>query len=150
MPLYNYAAQKVATCLTPFNAKLTAEATGTGVAVGGYADVTMVWLQGVSLDTLSGTTYWVITFEESDTLGSGYTTIAAAGIDSATATITVDAGAEDPTLIVRRYRGTKAYVRMIGTKTGTHTNGTPLAALVLLGGAIHAPIDKETELGTAA
>ncbi len=149
MPLYNYAAQKVATCLTPFKASLTAEATGTGVAVGGYADVTMVWLQGVSLDTLSGTTYWTITFEHCDD-NATWVTIPAADIDSATATITVDAPAEDPTLIVRRYKGSKAYVRMLGTKTGTHTNGTPLAALVLLGGAIHAPITKETELGTAA
>lgn len=149
MPLYNISGAKVATCLTPFLAHTTAEATGTGVAVGGYADVTMIWAQGVSLDTLGGTLYWTITFEECDD-NSTWTLIAAADIEAATATVTIDASAEDPTLLVRRYRGTKAYVRMLGTKTGTHTNGTPVAALVHLGGAIHTPQTKETELGTAA
>jgi hypothetical protein len=148
MAMNNISAAKVATCLAPVVKAATTS--GTGVAVGGYSDVTMIWMQGICADVLSGSLYWTITFEESDTSGSGYTLIAAGDIDSATATVLIDAAAEDPTLIVRRYKGSKAYVRMTATATGSHSSGTPIAAVVHLGGYIHAPVTKETELGTAS
>ncbi len=144
--LINYA--KVTPSLVAAVCKTTANGTGTGVSVDGYDDVLMVWHQGVSLDTLSGSVYWTITFEESDTVGSGYTTIADADLMGSDGTITIDAAAEDPTLIVRQYIGSKKYVRMLATQTGTHTNGTPLAGDVILGRGRMRPVTQETELGT--
>jgi len=141
--------QHVINTLVPFNAKTTAEATGLAVAVDGYSEVLMVWNQGVSLDTLSGSTYWTVTFQEcAVTTAGSFTLIGAANIEGGGATVLIDAPAEDPTLLVRRYKGKLAYVRMIATQTGTHTNGTPVSAFVVLSGAIHIPVDVETELGT--
>jgi hypothetical protein len=148
MPMHRLTDTKVCTSLAPILAHVTADATGTGIPVGGYEEVLMVWQQGVCLDTLSGALYWSLTFEESDTLATGYTTIATADLEGGVGTHLIDAAAEDPTIISRRYKGSKAYVRMLGTKTGTHTNGTPLAALVICGKAIHTPVTQETELGT--
>jgi hypothetical protein len=151
MPLFNISGAKIATCLVPAVCKTTANATGTGVAVGAYRDITMIWMQGISLDTLSGSVYWTVTFEESDD-NTTFTTIAASDLDNVKAynTHLIDAAAEDPTMLVRRYKGSKAYVRMLGTQTGTHTNGTPLAAIVVLADPLHAPVTQETETGTAS
>lgn len=144
--LVNYA--KVHQCLVPAVCKTTANATGTGVAVGGYDDVLMVWEQGISADTLAAELKWTITFEESALLGSGYTTIADADLIGGYGSHTIDAAAEDPTTLVRQYIGSKAYVRMIATNTGTHTDGTPLSAVILLGSPRQAPVTQTTELGT--
>ena len=140
----------VHTCLIPAVCKTTADATGTGVAVGSYESALMIWQQGISGDTLSGSTYWTITFEESAALASGYSTIADADFVSGKGTVTIDAAAEDPTQLVREYKGSKAYVRMIGTQTGTHTNGTPLAAIIVLNRPRKQPVTQVTELGTAS
>lgn len=145
--LVNYA--KVHQCLVPILANTTAEATGIGVAVGAYDDVLMIWEQGISGDTLATTTLlWTITFEESAVLGSGYTTIVDADLIGGYGSHLIDAAAEDPTTLVRQYIGSKAYVRMIATQTGTHTNGTPLSAVILLGSPRKAPVTQPTELGT--
>lgn len=144
--LVHYA--KVHQCLVPAVCKTTANATGTGVAVGAYDDVLMIWEQGISGDTLGESLLWTITFEESDALATGYTTIEDADLIGGYGSHTIDAAAEDPTTLVRQYIGSKAYVRMIGTITGTHSNGTPLAAVVLLGSPRKAPVTQTTELGT--
>jgi hypothetical protein len=144
--LVNYA--KVHQCLVPIMGNTTAEATGIGVAVGAYDDVLMIWEQGISGDTLSGSLYWIVTFEESASLATGYTTIADADLIGGYGSHTIDAAAEDPTTLVRQYIGSKAYVRMIATQTGTHTNGTPLSAVILLGSPRKAPVTQPTELGT--
>ena len=150
MPVSSYVGHHVINSLVPILAHTTADATGLAVAVGGYQDVQMVWNQGVALDTLGGALYWTITFEEcAVTTAGSFTLIAAGDIEGGGATVLIDAAAEDPTLLVRRYKGKLAYVRMIATKTGTHTNGTPLCAFVVLSGAVHVPVTVETELGTA-
>jgi hypothetical protein len=146
----SYYGMKIAPTLVPFLAHTTAEGTGVGVDRQGFGDVLMIAQQGISLDTLAVGLKWVITFEESDVLGSGYTTIAVADIEGGYATWTIDAAAEDPTTIVRRYFGSKRYVRILWTQTGTHTNGTPLAGVVVLGNPNHIPVTQPTETGTGA
>lgn len=140
---------KFAVTLAPILANDTPEGTGVGVDRYGYGDVLMVALQGISGDTLSGSLKWTITFEESDDNAS-FSTIAAADIEGGYATWTIDAAAEDPTNIVRLYRGTKRYVRIKWTATGTHTNGTPLAGFVILGRPNKIPVTQPSELGSGA
>jgi hypothetical protein len=138
---------KVHQDIVPILGNNTTEGTGTGVSVYGYDDVLMIWQQGVSGDTLSGSILWTITFEESND-NSSYTTIVDADLQGGYGSHTIDAAAEDPTTLVRQYTGTKRYVRMKGTTTGTHTNGTPIAAVVLLGRSRKQPVTQPTELGT--
>ena len=50
-----------------------------------------------------------------------------------------DANAETPQVTVVGYTGGKRYVRVVADFTGTHSNGTPIAASVIKGHPIHAP-----------
>lgn len=143
------ARSKFAVTLAPILANNTSEGTGVGVDRYGYGDVLMVAMQGISGDTLSGSLKWTITFEESDN-NSDWNTIAAADIEGGYATWTIDAAAEDPTNIVRMYKGSKRYVRILWTATGTHTNGTPLAGFVILGHPNYIPVTQPSELGTGS
>lgn len=133
--------------IVPILANNTGEGTGVGVDCRGYHKVLMVAQQGISADTLSGSVYWTLTFEESDD-NSSFTTIATADLLGGTGTHTIDAAAEDPTLVVREYVGGKRYVRILWTATGTHTNGTPIAGFIALGHPLMAPVTQVTELGT--
>lgn len=108
---------------------VTSTATGTGVDLREHNAATVLFIFGESNDTLSGSVYVTPTLEESDTLGSGYTTVAAADM-SGTLSV-VDAAAEDSTVQVVGYMGTKRYVRAVFTLTGTHTNGIPVSAYVV-------------------
>lgn len=138
---------KVVSTIVPIMANNTSEGTGVGVDCRGYKQVLMVADWGISGDTLSGSVYWTLTFEDSDD-NSSFTLIASTYLLGGTGTHTIDAAAEDPTLVVREYTGGKRYVRILGTATGTHTNGTPVAAFVILGSPHSAPITQVTELGT--
>lgn len=138
---------KIVSTLVPINANNTSEGTGVGVDCRGYEKVLMVAEQGISGDTLSGSVYWVLTFEESDD-DSTYTQIPDADLNGGTGEHTINAGAEDPTLIVREYVGGHRYVRILWTQTGTHTNGTPISGFVALGNPLKAPVTQVTELGT--
>lgn len=53
--------------------------------------------------------------------------------------ITVDADGEDGKVYAVGYVGEKRYAVLVPKKTGTHTNGTPLAILVVKGGAHKRP-----------
>jgi hypothetical protein len=59
----------------------------------------------------------------------------------------IDDAAEDPTTIIRGYIGTKRYLRILWTQTGTHTNGTPIAGVIILGNPNYVPVTQPTELG---
>jgi len=140
---------KVVPTLVPFLAHTTAEGTGVAVDTSGFSDIMMVANQGISLDTLSGSLYWTVTFQEcAVTTAGSFTLIAAADLKGGLATVLIDAGAEDPTTIVRHYIGKLRYVRILWTQTGTHTNGTPLCGLVILSQSVQLPQTQTTELGT--
>ncbi len=123
-----------------------AAADGTGVDLKGYESATVIVDVGAEGDTLSGSVYFELSLEHSDDnitftdcaqadIVDG--TIAAGGIflklDGTAGGDPVTAG-----LIYRvGYVGGKRYVRVVIAKTGTHTNGTPIGAMVVRGDARH-------------
>lgn len=144
-----YDGLKVVQSLAPVKCTATSHATGIGVDRSGYGEALMVIHVGIGLTALSGSIYWTFTFEESDTLGSGYTTIADADLEGGTTdkgVVVIDDPTEDEQTITRAYRGSKKYVRMLGTLTGTNTNGTPIGMFVILAQPNHVPVTQATEV----
>ena len=81
---------------------------------------------GESGDTLSGTVKWDCKLTECDTEGGSYTDVAAADIIGASSNAfgLVDAAADDDEIYTLGYKGTKQFIKVVVTGTGTHTNGT--------------------------
>ena len=131
---------KTVNSLLPIAAKTTADGTGLGVAVSGYNSVEMVLTLGVPLTALSGSIYWVISFQECATNTPGsFTDIAAANLIGGVPSVIVNADGEASRSVSRAYIGGLPYVRILATGTGTNTNGTPMSGIVILGKPIHAP-----------
>ena len=122
------------------NAVKTAGANGTGVDLKGFEEATAIVDVGAEGDTLSGSVYFEISLEHSDD-NSTYTdcvqadiingTIASGGIwlklDGTTG------GDPDTTGGNWQigYVGGKRYVRLVLAKNGTHSNGTPIAGVIV-------------------
>jgi hypothetical protein len=137
---------EISTAISLKAAVTTANTTGTGVDLSGYNSAVMIVDVGAEGDTLSGSVYFEIAIQQSDD-DSTYTactqadivdgTIAASGIfykiDGTTG------GDPDTTGAIYRvgYVGGKRYIRAVLTKTGTHSNGTPIGAMVVRGRARH-------------
>jgi polyisoprenoid-binding protein YceI len=139
---------KVVQTLVPILGNNTAEGTGEAVDRWGHLDAVMVAQCGISGDTLSGSIYWTISFQDCATTTAGeFANIAAADLEGGVNDHVINAGAEDPTTIIRGYRGTKRYLRILFTQTGTHTNGTPIAGVVILGRPVRIPVTQVAELG---
>ena len=126
------------------NAVKTAAVNGTGVDLQGYESATVLVDVGAEGDTLSGSVYFEVSLEHSDD-NSTYSdcaqadiidgTIAAGGIflklDGTTGGDPDTAGG----IFRIGYVGGKRYVRVVLAKTGTHSNGTPLGAMIVRGHA---------------
>lgn len=139
---------KVVQTLVPILGNTTAEGTGVAVDRQGFGDALMVAEVGISGDTLSGSIKWTISFQESATTTAGdFTNIAAADLEGGLNNHVIDDATEDPTTIVRGYRGALRYLRVLFTQTGTHTNGTPISAVVVLGRPNYIPVTQPAELG---
>jgi hypothetical protein len=132
--------------MVPVVANDDTEGTGLTCDRRGYAEVLMIAQQGISGDTLSGSVYWTITFQESDD-DSTWTSIADANLRNGANLWIINAAAEDPTTIIRLYVGSMRYVRIFWNATGTHTNGTPISGVCLLSKPLRAPITQTAELG---
>lgn len=100
----------------------TANVTGSGVDTKGYGEVTAVFQAGTFSGAGPGVT---VGMEESDSQGSGYTTVAAGDMRYDTLVL-LDGG----TCRVG-YLGTKRYVRAVATLASGST--VPLAACFVLG-----------------
>ena len=124
--------------IVPILGNNTSAGTGVGVDLAGFDGALMIAHVGISGDTLSGSVYWTVSFQESDASGSGYANIAATDLEGTQDTV-IDDAAEDAVVIQAGYKGSKRYVRVLMTATGTHTNGTPISALVVKGRPFHAP-----------
>ena len=128
------------------NAVKTAAENGTGVDLQGYEGATVLVDVGAEGDTLSSSVYFEVSLEESDD-DSTYTDVAQAGIIDGTIAaggifLKLDgtAGGNPDTAggIFRvGYVGNKRYIRVVLAKTGTHSNGTPIRAIVVRGSARH-------------
>lgn len=125
--------------IDPIVGNNTSEGTGVGVDLAGFEGALLLAHIGASLDTLSGSVYMTVGFQESDVVGSGYADIAAADLLGGLNNVVIDAAAEDEIVIQRGYVGAKQFVRVLITFTGTHTNGTPISAVVIKGLPRHAP-----------
>lgn len=138
---------KVVSLLTPIMANNTAEGTGVAKDRWGYGDVLMIAHVGISGDTLSGAVYWTISFQECDVTTAGsFTNIVAADLEGGLNDHVINEPTEDDMTITRLYRGTKRYVRILFTQTGTHTNGTPLSAVAVMGQPNQMPVTQATEV----
>ena len=126
------------------NAVKTAAANGTGVDLQGYESATILVDVGAEGDTLSSSVYFEISLEHSDD-DSTYTDCAQADIIDGTISEggiwlkldgTANGNPDSAGGIFRvGYVGGKRYVRVVLAKTGTHSNGTPIGAIVVRGHA---------------
>ena len=124
----------------------SAAANGTGVDLQGYESATVLVDVGAEGDTLSSSVHFEISLEESDD-NSTFTDVAQAGITDGTISsggifLKLDGttgGDPDTAGGIFRvgYVGGKRYIRVVIAKTGTHSNGTPIGAMVIRGHARH-------------
>lgn len=124
----------------------TAAANGTGVDLQGYESATVLVDVGAEGDTLSSSVHFEVSLEESDD-NSTFTDVAQASIIDGTIAsggifLKLDGttgGDPDTTGGIFRvgYVGNKRYIRVVLAKTGTHSNGTPIGAMVVRGSARH-------------
>ena len=112
-------------------ASITATTTGTGVDLTGYRSAAVVLHMGAIQD---GT--WTPTVEESDVLGSGYTTVAAADLSGSFAAITT---ANDVAVYEVGYLGSKQYIRLVMTET-VASAGAFFSATVMRGNPVSGPV----------
>lgn len=119
-------------------ATATVNKTSTSIDLQGHVGASVVFAVGASGDTLSGSVYWTLNLEHSDD-NSSFSACTTADVYNSAASIVIDSASEDELAYVFGYKGTKRYVRGVATKTGTHTNGTPIG-IVALRHAAQAPI----------
>tara|TARA_R110000824_G_scaffold97450_2_gene232934 strand:- start:1464 stop:1925 length:462 start_codon:yes stop_codon:yes gene_type:complete len=103
----------------------------------------LILTMGESGDTLSGSVYWSLSIQDSsdDSSWSNVTSsarVSFAAVDSSGIYATIDAAAEDDAAFPIGYTGPERYVRIVATKTGTHSNGTPIGVLACVNN-IHKP-----------
>lgn len=114
------------------------EGTGVGVDLAGAGSALMIAAIGISGDTLSGSVYVTVKFQESND-NSTWNDIADADLGGGANSVVIDDAAEDDVVVQRTYKGGKRYVRVFVDFTGTHTNGIPIAAVIVTGNLRHAP-----------
>ena len=134
----------IAPVVSIINAVRTAAVNGGGVDLQGYESATVLVDVGAEGDTLSSSVHFEVSLEHSDD-DSTYTDVAQADIVDGTISsggifLKLDgtAGGNPETAggIFRvGYVGGKRYVRVVLAKTGTHSNGTPIGAMVVKGHA---------------
>lgn len=129
---------KFAAALVP--AVATNTVTSAAISLQGHDSATVLFDVGNSGDTLSGSVYWTLSLTECDTIGGTYTAVAAADIESGVASYVIDAPAEDSLVVAFGYIGSKPFTKGVATATGTHSNGTPIGILSVLGDPMVAPV----------
>jgi len=133
---------KVVQALIP--AVVTADANGSGIDRQGFEMVEHIVVMGNSGDTLSGSVLIELVLQDSpdnsvwsDVILAKQVLVGADGISvapSATGVFaTIDAPAEDSRHFRIGYRGGERYTRIQVDLTGTHTNGTPISVIAVLG-----------------
>lgn len=134
----------IAPAVSIINAVKTAAGNGTGVDLQGYESATVLVDVGAEGDTLSSSVYFEISLEHSDD-NSTFTDCAQVDIIDGTISaggiwLKLDGTANgNPDTAGEIYRvgyvGGKRYVRVVIAKTGTHSNGTPIGAMIVKGHA---------------
>ena len=119
----------------------TADANGTTVDLIGFNSVMFVVDSGVEGDTLSSSVKFDFILQESsdDSTFSAVTAstkITEGTVDSSGIFLTIDANSETPQTSSIGYIGGLRYARVKIDATGTHTNGTPISVVAVLGNPI--------------
>tara|TARA_R100000655_G_scaffold77938_1_gene117280 strand:- start:14150 stop:14599 length:450 start_codon:yes stop_codon:yes gene_type:complete len=120
----------------------TADANGTGVDLQFFESATIVVDTGAEGDTLSSSVKIDFKLEESSD-DSSYSAVTSQSsvtdgtVDSSGIFLTLDANGETPQVMSIGYVGGARYVRVVADFTGTHSNGTPVAASVIKGHPRH-------------
>ena len=126
-------------------AVITADTNGTSIDMQGYDSLMVVACLGASGDTLSASVKIELELEESDD-NSTFTDVADADMhNTVTGTNTgcfgvIDDPAEDSAVYRTGYKGNARYVRPVVNLTGTHTNGTEIAIVMLRSNADNQPV----------
>ena len=120
----------------------TSDTNGTGVDLQFFESATAVVDTGVEGDTLSTSVKIDFKLEDSDD-NSTFTAVTSSlhvtdgSVDSNGIFLTLDANAETPQVTSIGYVGGKRYLRVVADFTGTHSNGTPIAATIIKGRPRH-------------
>lgn len=117
----------------------TSEGTGTSVDTAGWEEAEAIFNIGDSGDTLSGSVYMTLSVQESADGSTGWADVPAANVIGPNQGLVIDAPAEDSLIVHIGVKGAKRHLRAYIAFTGTHTNGTPIGAVIQLGGAAHEP-----------
>lgn len=117
---------------------------GAPVDCRGFHGVEHIVAIGASGDTLNGTDCLDLVLEASEE-GSAWEAVSDAGdvlgaVDAGGVFAVIDAAGKEQAEYRIGYAGGMRYSRIRVVPNGTHTNGTPVAALALLGGADVKPV----------
>lgn len=126
---------------TQVPAVVTADANGTGVDLQGFESAMVVVNTGAEGDTLSSSVKFDFILEDSDddstySAVTSSTSVTEGSVDSSGIFLTLDANGETPQISQIGYIGGKRYIRCKIDVTGSHSNGTPMGAVVVLGNPI--------------
>jgi hypothetical protein len=143
-----YANTGVVSLLVP--AVRNTDAASTGLDLQNCDDAVLVAHIGDSADTLNGSNYIEVEFQESDTdVDGNYTAVANADLTNYSSEATtnvgtialINAAAEDQVAVFAGYKGSKRYIRLKFNFTGTHSTGTPCSVVGLRGRNRGAPVN---------
>lgn len=123
--------------LSPVNS--TSTKTSSSADTRGFNDNVVIVNIGVALDSLSGSRYWTIQLEESAN-NSTFTSVADSDTGNGAASFVLNSSITDDQAYVMNYTGSKRYIRVVITATGSHSIGTPMGVTAILGKPAHAPV----------
>jgi len=125
-------------------ATVTADVTSAAVDRRGFESVEHAVIAGQSGDTLSASVKIDLKLEHSHDASVWEpvvdTDVIGAAVEVSGLFATIDDAAEDEAVYRIGYVGGRRHTRVVADFSGTHTNGTPLAALALLGHAHARPV----------
>lgn len=121
-----------------------ADTNGTGVDTANFESAMCVVDVGNSADTLNGSNTIALELEDSSD-NSTFSNVAVANMIGAAGSTAsrfnfINAAAEDTAVFVVGTKNTLRYLRAVFNFTGTHSTGTPMGALIVLGHAAVLPI----------
>lgn len=139
---------KVVAALVPVVA--TADTDGVDIDLQGFNSAMLILNIGIEGDTLSGSVKFDFILQDAPDDGAGsadtYVNVTDNNIvnygtvDSSGIFLTVDADGEIPAITRIGYVGTKRFIRLKIDATGTHSNGTPMGCVAVLGNPLLAPV----------
>lgn len=117
----------------------TVTRTSTSIDMQGYNSVSAIVSLGLAGDTLSASVYWTLKLQHSDD-DSSYSDVATADVYNGNTNFVVNSPSLDRNVYQFGYLGSKRYLKLVATPTGTHSVGTPIGMISLRGTPAYAPV----------